>query len=151
MRRRQCCFTGPALKCCLEAYIVLPVLPHEKGDPIIAFCKLFSSSLWLSYVFNSSALKDNGVGKRARGLQPPACSFSFHIAGFAKNGLLCFHFESWLNSYMLSDLQAQIPKGPGSCESTLCVRVCVCACVCVCQLAGTIAKKTVYVSLFIKP
>ena len=143
MRGRQCCLTGPVLKSYLEAYIVLPILPHEKGDPITAFWKLFSSSLWLSYVFNSSALKDNGVGKRARGLQPTACSFSFHIAGLAKNGLLCFHFESWLNSYMLSDLQAQIPKGPGSCESTLCV------CVCVCLLAGTIAKKTVYFSLFL--
>ena len=142
-RGRQSCLTGPALKCYLEAYIVLAILPHEKGDPITAFWRLFSSSLWLSCVFNSSALKDNGVGKRARGLQPPACSFSFHVAGFAKNGLLCFHFESWLNSYMLSDLQAQIPKGPGSCESTLSV------CMCVCQPAGTIAKKTVYFSLFL--
>lgn len=72
----------------------LAFLVHEKGDPIIACRQLFSSSLWLSYVFNSSALKDNGVGKRPRGLRPPACSFSFRVAGVAKNGRLCFHFES---------------------------------------------------------
>lgn len=74
--------------------MVLAILGHEKGDPIIALRQLFSSSLWLSYVFNSSALKDNGVGKLARGLQPPAYSFSFHVAGLAKNGRLCFHSES---------------------------------------------------------
>ena len=34
MRGRQSCLTGPALKCYLEAYIVLAILPHEKGDPI---------------------------------------------------------------------------------------------------------------------
>lgn len=56
-------------------------------------------------------------------LQPVV--FHFTLPGFAKNGRLCFHFESWLNSYMLSDLQAQRPKGPGSCESTLCVCACV--------------------------
>lgn len=34
MRGRQSCLMGPALKCYLEAYIVLAILPHEKGDPI---------------------------------------------------------------------------------------------------------------------
>lgn len=119
------------------------------GDPIIALRHLFSSSLWLSYVFNSSALKDNGVGKRARGLQPPACSFSFHIAGMAKNGRLCFHFESRLNSYMLSDLQTQKYPRDQAAVNQPCVSVCVCVSACMFLLAGTVAKKEVYFSLFL--
>lgn len=119
------------------------------GDPIIALRHLFSSSLWLSYVFNSSALKDNGVGKRARGLQPPACSFSFHIAGMAKNGRLCFHFESRLNSYMLSDLQTQKDPRDQAAVNQPCVSVCVCVSACMFLLAGTVAKKAVYFSLFL--
>lgn len=90
----------------------------KKGDPVILFWKAFFPSLWLSYVFNCSALKDNVVDQHAKGygLQPVVFHFTL-----LKNGPLCFHFEPRLNSYMLSDLQAQIPKRIGSCESTLCV------------------------------
>lgn len=85
------------------------------------------------------------MGKRARGLQPPACSFPFLIAGMAKNGRLCFHFESVLNSYMLSDLQTQKDPRDQAAVNQPCVSVCVCVCVSACMflLAGTVAKKAV--------
>lgn len=90
----------------------------KKEDLVILFWKAFFPSLRLSYVFNCSALKDNVVDQHAKGygLQPVVFHFTL-----LKNGPLCFHFEPQLNSYMLSDLQAQIPKRIGSCESTLCV------------------------------
>lgn len=98
----------------------MPVLFYimKKGDPVILFWKAFFPSLWLSYVFKRSALKDNVVDQHAKGygLQPVVFHFTL-----LKNGPLCFHFEPRLNSYMLSDLQSQIPKRIGSCESTLCV------------------------------
>ena len=103
----------------LGAYVASLIPHHEKkGGPVILFWKAFFPSLWLSYVFNCSALKDNVLDQHAKGygLQPVV----FHFI-LLKNGPLCFHFEPRLNSYMLSDLQAQMPKRMGSCESALCV------------------------------
>lgn len=53
-------------------------MEKKKGDWVILFWKAFFLSLWLSHVFNFSALKDNVVDQHAKvySLQPVVFHFT---------------------------------------------------------------------------